>query len=344
MAASAWASFQARGRPGEIAVDADGVRVSSDDHAWTIPARDVVAGLVLPTTTGPAVELHLGDGSVLRAGLEHERDAYAVLDRLGVGPERRRVAVTLGSVGRPLLAGCVAFPLAAILGAMMIRELAPLGPDTLKALALMLFMVASTLIARRVAEPREIVIGADGVLVRSVWGTRLVPFAEIEDALCAGNRLLLHLRDPRGGRREKLFVLRGHDAGIAAGLADRIADAIRAAGGKPSASAAAELDPAGRPLHAWRAALGKLLTGGGDYRRSALGADHLIAVLEDASAPPARRIGAAIALRDGVHPEARARVRIAADACADEDVRAALEAAAAEEIDEGPIRRVMESK
>jgi len=64
-------------------------------------------------------------------------------------------------------------------------------------------------------------------------------------------------------------------------------------------------------------------------------------VLESTAAPRERRIGAALALRAASHPEARARIRAAAETSADEDLRVALEQAAKGEMDEQALERAL---
>ncbi|MFT3768089.1 MAG: hypothetical protein QM820_21780 [Minicystis sp.] len=342
--ASARVGARGQARAGRLDLDGDGVRVTWGNRAWAIPADEVAAGLVLPTTTGPALDLHLGDGSVLRAGVEAEDEAHAVLDRLGVGPDRRRVAVALGSEAWPLIAGCLAFPAAVALGIVGLMAIA--GLDARSDVWLLLWAllpVLATLVARSVAAPPEVVIGADGVVLRRAAWSRHVPFSAIERVSGDAAVLMLVLRDPEGLERGERIALRGNDGAITVALADRIAGALSSARRDASTAVAAQLDPEGLSFDAWLAALDKLLRGGTDYRRAAVAADDLLAVVEDASAPPAIRVGAALALRAGDSPEGRARVRIAADACADDEVRAALEAAAEEELNEAPIRRWMEA-
>jgi hypothetical protein len=200
------------------------------------------------------------------------------------------------------------------------------------------------LLAHLAASPRQVVIGADAVRLQRLTGPRLVPLATIERAAVDGTALVLHLHARPGEDLGERIRVGGSDAALAVGLVERIHGAMALSRRAASAVAAAQLEPEGRPFAEWRTALGALLRRGADYRHTALGAEDLLAVLEDAAAPPARRLGAAIALREGDHPEARARVRIAAEATADGDMRAALEAAAEEEMDEGPIRRVVEGR
>jgi hypothetical protein len=345
---SAIAGGVAPARPGKIAVDAEGIHAARGARAWTVPAREVTAGLVVPTTTGPAVDLHLADGRVLRVGVETDAQAHAVLDRLGVGPDRRRISVPLRGANRALVAGCITFPVSAFLGMIAAAFLATSFANVIPVLwlifAWLAFVPAATLAARRLAAAPEIVIGADGVLIHRTSGDRLLRFSEIEGVSADGGWLVLDLRPPRGEIVGERIVLHGTDPSLASGLADRIREAMTLMRAEARAAAAAVLDPGEKPLAEWRAALAGVLGRAGDYRKAALGAEDLLAVLEDGSAPPARRIGAALALREGDHPEARERVRIAADACADEDTRAALEAAAEEEVDEEAIRRVVANR
>jgi hypothetical protein len=158
------------------------------------------------------------------------------------------------------------------------------------------------------------------------------------------SRLVFQLHRDRGARRASVVTVRSHDAGIAVGLADRIADAMALTRHGGSPTVAELLDRGGRSLEAWRAALGRLLQRGAQYRSAAISDDDVLGVLEDPAARPALRIGAALALRESADPDARRRVRIAAAACADEETRAALEAAAEDHLDAAPIRRAVERR
>ncbi len=89
-------------------------------------------------------------------------------------------------------------------------------------------------------------------------------------------------------------------------------------------------------MEAWVAALRKLNDGTAGFRdhgASATVVERLLAILEDASASPTRRVAAAVALAPHLDPERRGRVRIAAEATAAPKLRVALEAAAAAEDD-----------
>lgn len=344
---SAISGAWAPARAGRLSVSAAGVTVVRGGARRTIAAADIEAGLLVPTRTGATeVELHLRDGRLIRASVESEDDARAMLDRLGLGPDRRRVAATMGNPNRWMAAGCMTFAPSAIAGIValilaMIYDVHPLPALILGS------MVASfpPILVFLAARPATVVVGADAVMVRRPFATRVIPLSDIQSVGSLGADLKIQLRADAGRDGEDLITVAGTEAALAAGIAARIREAIVRRGSGEGALAAGDLDPGDRSFADWRASLSTLLKRGADYRRAALGAEDLLAVVDDAAAPPARRIGAAIALRDGDHPEARARVRIAADTCADEETRAALAAAAAEEeMEEEPIRRVIERR
>ena len=81
------------------------------------------------------------------------------------------------------------------------------------------------------------------------------------------------------------------------------------------------LDRRGRPLEAWAADLrGRIGTAAG-YRASAVVPEQLAAVAEHAAMSPERRVAAAVSAAASGDPAARRRIRLAARACADEELR-----------------------
>jgi hypothetical protein len=325
---------------GHLRVDAGGVTVLGGSVAF--PHDRIVGGLVVHTVLGPAVELHLRRGRVFRAELYAEREAHAVLEALGLGPDRRRVVAPLGRPNAPTAVGCFTLLVAMACWAIVIFAVGEHwwghGHGALAILAWGLLVVGTTLLAARASEPVEVSIGAEGVRVRGPFRARFVRFEQIEGVSGEHGRLVLQLR----GRRPTRITVASPDAGLAVGLADRIRDAMALARHGASPTVANLLDPGDLPFAAWRSQIARLLRGTSHYRRAGLSDDEVLGVLEDPGAPPVRRIGAALALRESRDPEARRRVRISADACADDETRAALEAAAAEALDEGAIRRAVE--
>lgn len=204
----------------------------------------------------------------------------------------------------------------------------------------------------RAVSRREAVVGTDGLVVRGTFSRQLVPFSDVARVVrdrrgvriaCRGARDVLlrtlgaeqrPLRDtdpPPGAARSAAEARR--DA-----LLDRIRAAMALhAEGEARRVGLEELDRRGRPLAVWRADLQRLLARETDYRRAGLTPADLGAAIEDASAPPGRRIAATVALFGVAPDDARRRARNAAQAAADDDLRVALEKAAEGEIDEGVV-------
>jgi hypothetical protein len=90
----------------------------------------------------------------------------------------------------------------------------------------------------------------------------------------------------------------------------------------PVEGAAALVAPGGRTVGQWLHEVRELVQPR-SYRESLLDADRLWRVVDDPSMVPATRAGAAMALA-ALDDEARARLRVAADACADPKLRVAL--------------------
>ena len=97
------------------------------------------------------------------------------------------------------------------------------------------------------------------------------------------------------------------------------------------------LKRARRSLFALRSTPAILLANACEYQVSRIGAFGKLPCT--VSAPAERRIAAAVALSATLRDEARQRVRIAVEACADDDLRRALSSAAEGEIDEPALAR-----
>jgi hypothetical protein len=331
-------------QPGSLVVGDEGISLQRGRRCSYVPVGDIQAGLVVPSTCGAALDLDLADGRVLRVEMG-AAEATAVLERLGLGPGRRRVTVPLRSEALTLFAGCGAFILSVLLAASVFTAVALVHPTGWLATSLLLVVAAvialAPLAARWIAGSHEVVIGIDGVLIRRAGRARLVPIALIRRALCEHGALVLELcPSTRDGSAERLSVY-GADPAVLAGLAARIEATLRRAE-ETAVKATAGLEPHGRSMAEWREALTRLMQDEGAYRRAPFEAIDLGAVLEGGRAPACRRIGAALALcatdQDGV---GRAQVRRVATACAGEALRAALETAAEDEVNEGVIRRAL---
>jgi hypothetical protein len=100
-------------------------------------------------------------------------------------------------------------------------------------------------------------------------------------------------------------------------------------------------DRAGRDAREWVQALRRAGSGGNDdHRTAAVRSDVLWRVVEDPAAPPQERAVAAVALSATLDDGAKQRIRIAAEATAAPEIRAVLEAVAAE-ADEAELARAV---
>jgi len=233
--------------------------------------------------------------------------------------------------------------------------------------------------ASRFLQRREVVVGADGIAVEGFGKRVFVPHDQVAGVhrdphgvnlelrngkslllptLCeslvplptvAGARLKLsamatEIPDlfPSGVSREELYQ---RDVARRETLIDRIELARSAAADATSVSPRLDelLDQRDESLDVWQSRLQKLLdskNSNSPYRIAQLTSNELAKVVEDATALPERRIAAAVALSSSPDSHVRKRVRVAVETCADDDTRAALEAAAEGELQELALQRL----
>ena len=179
--------------------------------------------------------------------------------------------------------------------------------------------------------------GRDGVLLQCLFGRRFLSYASLRDAYCGldgvslelrgGDPILLHPAPPGGARRLE------RDQAVAT----RVAEGIQSVGA--NATRAEQLGHHGRRLRDWTRAV--RATSASGYRSSSVEPRTALAVLEDPSAPPDQRVGAALAIGPLAEPGIRQRARIAVDACVEPRLHPALETALDEAPDEQTIERAL---
>jgi hypothetical protein len=208
--------------------------------------------------------------------------------------------VLTGSIGSALTSGAGTSP----------REWVALGASWLT-------LLLTSLAMRR----RSAVVGADGVRIDGTLRSRFVPFAEV--ATAQGTDRSTVLRRHRGLDVALPSVAAGGE------LLARAREALELARSDDGPQAPEGLDQGERSTAAWQQAL-RAMQGDRSYRREALRIEELEQLVRAPAAPPARRVAAAVAL--AADKGGRNGIRIAAAACADRDLEAALEAAAEGEI------------
>jgi hypothetical protein len=184
---------------------------------------------------------------------------------------------------------------------------------------------AAILVARWRARAGRVTLtlGNDGIYLEERSSNRFIPFADLVRVTRGASGLTLRAR---GAPLLVLHAARPEgDQGLG-DLVDRIEEARVAAGGLP-ADAPLAFERGHRSIPEWMSELRGLLKRDG-YRESSVDPPRLWAMVESPALEPSHRAAAAVALRDHLGTEGKARLRVAAEACASPKVRVALEAAA----------------
>lgn len=358
-------------RPGVVSVEGAAITVDQRGHDQQgnrriYPMRDVVEGWL---EEPDEVYLRMQGGETLVVKVTSTQEGERLLAAADLSASERVVRMPLTSAastipfgrGLAILGMVVLSPVAifsAAVVAAMVKDLAELfetsgviGAGMVLAFTATLGFILYTLIAA--LRRREVTVGTDGLVYRSTFGRDFIPYAQVTQVAA----------DPRGVRVVRgsssvvlptsegaLLPPPGQSAALpstAAGvkrrdaLLDRIKGAMAARRVSGSVSAnLTHLDRKGRPLLAWREDLQRLIKAPSLYRGAGFAKSELAEVIEDPGASPERRVGAALALQVADPEETRRRVRVAVEACADDDLRSALESAAEGEVAEGQLEKL----
>ncbi|MFO0616307.1 MAG: hypothetical protein U0414_27190 [Polyangiaceae bacterium] len=341
--ASASKGSTVSGGKGRFSIAEDRVRITSSDGAThEIAPGDVERAaletedaLVLQQKRGPGLTLRAASRAALEPLLEHFAGSVDLVHRIRLlspldrGASCLRVAI---GVALPFLGiGAVASWIGAWSS---LGESKPAATATIAGIALGLTFLLATLVWS--LRKKDLRVGADG-LTYQIVRNHFVPYSSVQKVEVMGGSVHVTLDDD--STIELPVVFSGANLAVRA-LVDRIDRARRRAGASAALARTklTALDRAGRSADAWRSDLTKITAGGGDYRVATFDRDELTRLVDDGGAPPERRVAAVLALR-GVDEGVKRRVRVAAAATADPDLRAALEAAAEGEIAEEALAR-----
>jgi hypothetical protein len=330
---------------GELRADDTGLIIVRGKRETRLGKDRFEGGIVFPSVIAsgkpPKVALNLKGGNVIYADLADGMAGHRLLDRLGIDPAKRRVAVALTSPLRQLGAGCLSVPLSIVvfaipLGMLLAYTKAPDWPIVVYCFCILFTMI----VVMRIARPTEVIIGNDGLRIRTWSRDQWIPYARIRSVEERAKALFVEvvLTDPL---TQRIQIASG-SADMMLALAGRIRIAMALGSNGEADSALGErLEPQGKPLEQWKSELRSLVSTAG-YRRTNLSSEVLLSVIDDPDMPPGQRLGAAVALRFAEHPEASERIRFAAEACADENVKRAFEQVSTGELSEQQLRRAIE--
>jgi hypothetical protein len=295
-------------RAGALRVDERGLHFAGEPLA---ARRDIASAYVLSERSALRIVRRRWQPS-FDVEFEDEADARRLLDALGFGVLQSTVSFHAywGSLRRMILVGAV------ISGG----EYLALISRTLNWLPATVYAFAGLALLMRFRTRVE--IGSDGLLLRRLGERTFVPYGALECASIEQYAIVLFLRSGK-----KIILGSGssaRDAQTRQALVQRIEEALMAyAQGGDSTGTEALVAPGGREIPVWVSET-RALARARDYRKVRVDTERLWRVVNDASAQPATRAGAALALSSAPDGETRARLRVASEACADPRLRLAL--------------------
>ena len=304
-----------------------------------IPLADLVEGRSSPRRG--EIDLGLRGGAQIVAAVPSSEEAERLLVAAGLDASKRTMRFELGETTFLTWMTFLLGPAAVVPVTTAIIRLMPLRGGVaafVYCAVFVLLFVGLFQLVRALWGPAKLIVGADGIVVDRTLRDEFVPFGRLASMTMKHDRVTLRLDD---GSRVRARARHLNDVQQSE-LKARIDAAIAAFhGGENAAEALSQLDRAGRPIAAWRAAMDALLERQATYRETPLTREQLFAVLESAAAPAERRLAAAVSLSAGGEPEVATRIRIAADACARPRVRLALQGVAEREIDDAAIEAAL---
>jgi len=264
---------------------------------------------------GSYLGLRNSEGEILH--LLSSKSLSALVSALEARGCRRVVRLTLGEPKFTYAIGALLGVFGAF-GAAFLTSTVPSA--TLNLGAFLLGWYAVYLACWALLGPDTLVLGIDGITLEKPFSRRFIPFSDLERVETARGHVALHRK-----RGQTLRAKAWHLADDQISLLDNLVAKSKKPRETPKLELA-ELDRAGRPIAAWRAALATLLAPERDYRRVPVEPEALAEVLVNPEMTAERRLGAAIALAADSPPGLRQPIRLAALATANEPMRRALKA------------------
>jgi hypothetical protein len=306
-------------RAGSLQADMQGVLL---EGKLLVPRPAIVSAHLLATEP-PTVRIvtpRLSRVAPFDVALESDVQARALLGAIGfgVGQSVATFRATYGARWRPVAVLFVLTPTMSWLTGPLMHVFGRIQGLVLAQVIFAVFVFSVlALIHTRVD------VGSDGILLTTLGARRFISYRALEGAAVEGRLILLSLRTGERIRLDLLGSFSEHERSRDA-LAQRIEEARSAfVESKDTASTEALVAPGGRGVADWLRDI-RALARARDYREARVETERLWDVVGDASAAPATRVGAAVALASAPDGDARARLRVASEGCADPKLRTAL--------------------
>lgn len=279
-------------------------------------ASSMLAGLVsvaVAALFGRGI-LHVLASPVAEPSPEEEHAGGYTFSAVAVTREARAAIGALGALSLAVSGALLAVPWRALL-----------QHETGIGVGVAAYVVLAALAAALYRRAARLTLGLDGVRVSGSSRARFHAYRDL-DGVTVTPSGEIHLQRGRGTPLR--IQLHGPDAARRAAVVERLRASLREA---RASSAAHRLAEAATASHLGQAARGEV-----DYRRAGASREELWEVLEGSAPASAARTAAAAALSVGARAEERARLRIAAQRCAEPETRAALLRVAAGEDEDDP--------
>jgi hypothetical protein len=284
----------------------------------TVVERSRVAAAFLLSPEDSVVRIILRRALPVDVRLESEEKARALLTALGLGTGHvATFEARYGGRRRPLAGAVAAVAAAGALGAS--SALLHGGGMASAARLVLLWAAALSFYLRSFV---RVDVGSDGVLLRRVGEQRFLSYNSIVGAsVDERGAVVLTMRSE--GEIRLSMATSPDKVQLRDTFLERIEDGRTAfARERRAEGAEALIAPGRRSVSLWMKDV-RALAGPLHYRETRLDQDRLWQVVDDATASPATRAGAALAI--AVHDQpSRLRLRVAAEACAQPKLRVAL--------------------
>lgn len=355
MAVSFGLSFRVRQGVRALGVDRDGVTFTHEDHSRRVGWGAITRWQVVPRAEHDEVQIELHDGDVLYASLPRDAASERLLAIAEEVHARRALVVPLCPGGSGTSRWLMV--LGAFGPALAEHVLSSAGWPVLGMMVFAAWVLAFVSMLRRQHHAR-VIVGDDGVDIAAEGSHRFVPYSRVANVdwdecgvildLRDGDSVTLSVMEPEMMRATAEAAITRAQARRDA-LHERICQrwtrwAAREERGHEDGGAVRLLDRNGRTLDAWVSAVRALVPEAGlSYRHLVLDHDAVAMVLEDPNASVERRVAAAFALARRDDPGLQQRVRVVMDSCASAPVRAAIDRAAHDALDEQTLDLVLEA-